>query len=479
MRLFSIQFVRCASCCLLLWLLLVSSGPALAQTIRYVKPVATGTATGSSWANASGNLQAMINASTTPTQIWVATGVYTPGTNRGDSFAMKNNVAIYGGFAGSETALTQRVLTSPSNTTLSGNSNNYHVIRNPVGLTTTALIDGFVITGGNASASTFPDNSGGGMFNNGKGAGNSCSPLVRNCLFQVNIAENGGAIYNDGSSGGNSSPVLANCLFERNLSTHALAIGTGGGGAIYNNGNGGNANFSLTNCSFLSNRAINGEGGAIYNNCFSGNARASLTNCSFQANRAKNLGWTIFNDGSTANTGPTLTNCVLWDISGGNTFRTSGASKITVRYSLFDSRSSTIYYTDVVGNLKVTSSPFPSTTDTRLPANSLANNVGDPATTTATVGATDLAGNPRISGGRIDMGAYEFQIIPEVISLKNGSWTDISLWSVGRLPLAGERVRLRHSVTIPASYTALGGRLLYDPLGKIIYAPGGRLRLGP
>lgn len=271
MRLLSTQSFRWALCFPLLLLLLVSSRPVSAQTIRYVKPTASGTGSGSNWANASGNLQAMITASTVPTQIWVMTGVYQPGPNRGDSFAMKNNVAIYGGFAGNETALNQRVLTYPANTTLTGNNNNYHVIRNPVGLTNTAVLDGFVITGGNATAATasFPDNSGGGMFNNGRGAGNSCSPLVRNCLFQVNIAENGGALYNDGTSGGNSSPVLISCSFERNLATHAVAIGTGGGGAIYNNGNGGNANFSLTNCSF-------------------------------QANRAKNLGYSIFNNGSTA-----------------------------------------------------------------------------------------------------------------------------------------------------------------------------------
>ena len=108
-------------CFPLLLLLLVSSRPVSAQTIRYVKPTASGTGNGSNWANASGNLQAMITASTVPTQIWVMIGVYQPGPNRGDSFAMKNNVAIYGGFAGNETALNQRVLTYPANTTLTGN----------------------------------------------------------------------------------------------------------------------------------------------------------------------------------------------------------------------------------------------------------------------------------------------------------------------------------------------------------------------
>jgi len=46
---------------LLVVLLWTSVLPALAQSIRYVKSAATG----SSWTNASGNLQAMIDASTT------------------------------------------------------------------------------------------------------------------------------------------------------------------------------------------------------------------------------------------------------------------------------------------------------------------------------------------------------------------------------------------------------------------------------
>ena len=94
----------------------------LAQTIRFVKPSATGAGDGSSWAAASGDLQGMITASASGDQVWVAGGVYKPttGTDRNISFVMKDSVAIYGGFAGGELTLAARVLTYPSSTTLSG-----------------------------------------------------------------------------------------------------------------------------------------------------------------------------------------------------------------------------------------------------------------------------------------------------------------------------------------------------------------------
>jgi len=65
-----------------------------------------------------------------------------------------------------------------------------------------------------------------------------------------------------------------------------------------------------------------------------------------------------------------------------------------------------------------------------------------------------------------------------VYTLKNGSWNDASVWSVGRLPLTGECIQLKHEVTIPTGHLALGGTLLYDPVGKLIYSVGARLQLG-
>lgn len=58
-------------------------------------------------AASSGNLHAMINTSAANDKIWAAAGTYKPDiTDRTISFILKNGVAIYGGFVGTETLLT-------------------------------------------------------------------------------------------------------------------------------------------------------------------------------------------------------------------------------------------------------------------------------------------------------------------------------------------------------------------------------------
>jgi predicted outer membrane repeat protein len=179
---------------------------------------------GLTWATAFTALQSALTypCSTNLAEIWVASGSYKPTatTDRTISFSMKDGVAIYGGFAGGEVSLGARVLTYPSSTTISGEigdpnsttDNSAHVISNGPGLTNSAILDGFVITGGYASVS---NNNAGGMFNNGNGG--VCSPTVRNCVFSNNYARFvGGAIWNYATAGGNSSPVLINCSFVNN-----------------------------------------------------------------------------------------------------------------------------------------------------------------------------------------------------------------------------------------------------------------------
>ena len=94
----------------------VSAGTALERNFRtalvlFVDCDATdGANDGSSWADAFTDLQSALARRKTGAEIWVAEGVYKPtkGTARDVPFLMVTNVAVYGGFSGTETARSQR-----------------------------------------------------------------------------------------------------------------------------------------------------------------------------------------------------------------------------------------------------------------------------------------------------------------------------------------------------------------------------------
>jgi hypothetical protein len=409
-------------------LLLLGSVSATAQTTRYVK--VGGTGDGSSWANASGNLQAMVNASiaNSGSQVWVAKGEYKSVTDlhgnittahpRAATFVMKNGVAIYGGFAGTETQLSQRnwennvtILSGDIGEIGSNSDNSYHVVYNNL-FNNTAILDGFTITAGNADGLTEPTGIGGGMFNEHgsptvnncrfinnygiKGGGmynNNAAPTLTNCSFLGNTSETGGGIYNNAPMGSPSSPKLTNCSFSNNTATSAGSgifnygssplvtncsfsqnTGNNSAGGMYNLNN----NPTLTNCIFWGN-----TGAAVYNNT----SNATLTNCSFSGN-------TIGISNLTAN--PTLTNCILWD----NT-AIVGSYTPVVSYSIVKGG-----YTGT-GNLDQDPKFINAASgDLRLLAGSPAINSGNNAALPAGV-TTDLDGNTRIKQSAIDMGAYE------------------------------------------------------------------------
>ncbi|GAB3925440.1 putative Ig domain-containing protein [Larkinella terrae] len=416
---------------------------------------------GLSWTTAYGatQLQTAIDAASTysqshsdeDVQVWVASGAYKPtsGADRTISFLMRNHVALYGGFEGDETLLSERPainLNTPSGAILSGEinaagtaDNSYHVIKNTgIPLTASAVLDGFVVTGGNANSLVEEgDIHGAGMINVGG------SPTVSNCHFIMNKASQGGAMSNLSGSGGISSPVITNCAFLSNTAT---------GGAIYNFAYFGTVSPVITNCSFMENSSSNG--GAMYNglsgggscvpvinNCsFTGNSSTSnsgviandggspkVTNCSFTDNSAErggvSLNYTVqtftncsFSGNTSVQGGgvsyqtsgtTTFKNCSFWNNGGAQTFLNLNAATIIANYCLFEP---TVAGYTGANNLTTSVLPFVSATDLQLTACSPAINAGDPGSTTVTSGTTDLAGNPRFyNGGIVDIGAFEFQ----------------------------------------------------------------------
>lgn len=170
-------------------------------TVRYVKQGGTGN--GYSWSDASGDLQKMIAESSENEEVWVAAGTYLPAA--GESFSMKEGVKIYGGFPeGGFPGLAQRNWAA-NVSALQGNGSS--VIHNSK-LSNAALLDGFLITGGNAYA-------GGGISND------ESSPSLFNLVVTGNIAGyRGGGIHNDN----NSSPVLVNVSLYGNMAEAAGGI---------------------------------------------------------------------------------------------------------------------------------------------------------------------------------------------------------------------------------------------------------------
>lgn len=241
---------------------------AFAASIIYVKATAAGANNGTSWANAYTDLQAALAAAVSGQQIWVAKGTYLPttGSDRTISFALKNGVAIYGGFAGTETLLSQRNVTANA-ATLSGDigvagdtsDNSYHVVLGN-GTNSTAILDGFFIIDGHADGGH-----GGGMDNENS---LSTGPTLGNLTFSANFADDGGGMYNNWSS-----PTLTNVTFETNITT-------GLGGGMMNMLS---SNPTLTKVTFTGNQASGEGGGGMYNTAGS---NPQLTDVTFTNNSA-------------------------------------------------------------------------------------------------------------------------------------------------------------------------------------------------
>lgn len=215
---------------------------------------ATGSNTGADWNNAYTDLLNAITKAATGNEIWVAKGNYSPGAVAASTFTLKTGVKIYGGFAGTESSLTQRIANAAglfiaNESILTGGNINNHVVSNLANVSKETVLDGFTISGGrtvNSNASNVV-NRGAGIYNT---AG---SAVFQNLWIKDNIASNYGAgFFNSGT------PTYLNLVLENNSFYNAAFSYTFGAGMY----NAGAAVFK--NVSFINNTGAS-SGGGLYN----------------------------------------------------------------------------------------------------------------------------------------------------------------------------------------------------------------------
>ncbi len=285
------------------------------------------------------------------------------------------------------------------------------------------LLEGFAITNGTGKR-VGPEPftlCGGGMFNvNG-------SPTVANCTFSNNSADKGGGIYNS-----NGSPAIMYCGFNDNTADTGGGIHNVGGQAVvsgcsflYNSADslgGGVYNESASDTRFVSCRFGNNSaeyGGGMYNDV----SDVTIANCTFSRNSIERGGGALANFKSN----PRVLNCIMW-LDG----------KGFAVYEIYNNVSTPVITCSDIGGCGGSGVGW----DTSLGKDGLGNIDMNPLFT-STLGAnyfdvhlstdspcidrgdilvdytgqTDIDADPRVSGGRVDMGCDEVVRAEEEVPL--------------------------------------------------------------
>ena len=259
---------------------------------------------GSSWAMAHPDLMTALTDAQAGTEVWVAEGTYKPSTDdRTAFFPINPQLKLFGGFDGTESSLDERDV-SGHPTILSGdlagddeaeggsNEENSYTIAI---MYDQSVVDGFTFIGGNANAPAGQPQSqrfGGAIFTEKPRA------TILNCKFFNNTGQQGGAVYGHYY---NRYLFVENCHFDSNSTNQNYADG----GAIYVSDC---YQLVITNCRFTRNSAT--SGGAVYSrdstsiihgSIFAGNEATAggggygasssptlMTNCTLVGNTAKN-----------------------------------------------------------------------------------------------------------------------------------------------------------------------------------------------
>ncbi|MCB9293599.1 MAG: gliding motility-associated C-terminal domain-containing protein [Lewinellaceae bacterium] len=291
--------------------------PAIGQVIYVDANSSCVAGCGASWAEAYPRLEDAL-ADTDMGEIWVARGTYRPSdctpcstADREAFFPLKNNVALYGGFAGNESSRQERDIAA-NPTILSGDigdpvdstDNTYRVLVAD-NVDSTAILDGFIIEEANADG-PFGFSLGGGLFIDGTG-GAVGSPRILNCTFRNNYATGGGGIGMDASGNGTIRADIRHCLFEGN--TCSLGAVSRGAAVFMTGSVGATIEPRFINCTFRNNFSGD-DGGAIAANVTS----TDLLPRSFTAMRIDSC---LFDNNQTA--GNFGRGGAIWTLAGSNT----------------------------------------------------------------------------------------------------------------------------------------------------------------
>jgi hypothetical protein len=379
---------------------------------------------GTNWAYAFHDIQSAVDAAASNDIVLVSNGVYSTGA-RVDSGGISNRVLV-------SKALTVESVNGFEVTTIQGDSGTRCVY-----LTNGSSLSGFTLTGGNAGSS-----GGGGAY---------CETLtaqVSNCLITNNIANYGGGV-----SGGTLTgcSILNNGDADNYYEFNFSPVGVGGGAFQStlidciisqneaNGAGGGTYECTLTNCVLDGNAASHGGGAwaSTLNDCIlngnlgyfgGGSMFGILTDCLLINNSVSTPQFGDEGTGGGALSG-TLYNCTVYGNFSEGTG--GGLSEATAHNCI-------VYHnTDTNGNFNYDSCfmdncctlPFNSSGsgnitnaplflnegggDYHLQSNSPCINSGKNMYANST---TDLDGNPRIVGGTVDIGAYEYQAPRSIIS---------------------------------------------------------------
>jgi len=316
----------------------------------------------SSWATAATNIQSAVPfVNSYSDLVLVTNGIYPfrpQNSSHGANLYLPRNVTV-------------QSVNGPEVTIIMG-TNGPHAAR-CVYMDAGTSLSGFTLSNGATTASNPSGNVGGGVYMD-------LANMLSNCIIVNNTAQYGGGIFADLGP----FTLVINCKFIGNT---AQAIGSGGGAFIED------SRLKFLNCIFSGNTA------GAYGGAMSG---GTLINCTVVGNTAQFDG---IDGGGSGGDGCTLENCIAYYNSPDNG-ESSGDN-----VSFYNCCVAALPTTNSVNNF--TNAPLfadLANGDYHLSASSPCINAGKNSYTNSYITVTnDLDGNPRVVGGTVDLGAYEFQ----------------------------------------------------------------------